>query len=89
MTLRQFDLLVKRFSVSIERQEFRVAKICSSIYNANGVKKKGSKQGFSPQDFLPKLEVGKMAKKQINAEGLLKKVEMLNMMFGGIDNRQN
>lgn len=67
----------------MDRQEFRVAKICASIYNANGVKNKGMKKGFSPQDFLPKQEVVN------NADGLLKKVEMLNKMFGGIDKRQN
>lgn len=81
--MRQFDLLVKRFSISIERQEFRVAKICASIYNANGVKRKGTKKGFLPKDFLPKPE------RVNNWKNQLQMVERLNKMFGGIDKRQN
>ena len=78
--MRQFDLLVKRFSISIDREEFRVAKICSSIYNANGVKIKGIKK-IGPEHFLPK--------KEIKSVDLLRKVETLNMMFGGLDKRKN
>ena len=80
LTFRQFDHLVKRFSISIDRKEFQVAKLCSSIYNANGVKKK-NKQAFSPDDFLPK--------KEIEPGKILQKVELLNRMFGGLDKRQN
>ncbi len=80
LTFRQFDHLVKRFSISIDRQEFRVAKLCSSIYNASGTKKL-DKTEFSPEDFLPK--------KEIEQGNLLKKVEALNRMFGGLDNRKN
>ena len=78
--MRQFDLLVKRFSISIDRKEYRVAKICSSIYNASGTKKR-NKKAFSPDDFLPKKEIVKV--------NLLKKVEALNIMFGGLDKRKN
>ena len=79
LTLREFDHLVKRFSISNDRREFQVAKICSSIYNASGTTKK-NKQLFSPDDFLPR--------KEIESSNILHKVELLNRMFGGLDNRK-
>lgn len=81
--MRQYDHLVKRFSVSEERKDFRIAKLGSIIYNANNVKRKGgSKKAWFPQDFLPK-------KEKSNWQDQLMLVEILNKAFGGLDKRKN
>jgi hypothetical protein len=51
LTLRKFDVLVKRFSVELERQDTRFAMICAAIYEQNRDKKKRPRP-YGVDDFL-------------------------------------
>ena len=79
MTLRKFHLLVKRLSVNYKVEEYRNASIRAAIYETS--RTSNTDRHWTPEDFLP----GK--KKEISSSDMLRKIENLNMMFGGIDNR--
>ena len=80
LTLLQFDALIKRHSLNMDRLDYRTARIESAIYNGHGIKKKGkSKHIWTPDVFL--------AKKPMTQGNMMKKVEQLNRLFGGKDIR--
>lgn len=91
MTLRKFDALVKRLNFNYKVEEIRVAKIQRAIFEAN--RKPGvnmvavRKTPYKLDEFLPEDFIEKSQEKSY--DHLLKKVEFLNMLFGGLDKRKN
>lgn len=78
--MREYDALLARAQVSIERADLRAGIIASTI--ANVFRGKGG--AFKPQDFMPSQE---KPQKKRSSQDLLQTVEMLNAAFGGKDDR--
>lgn len=80
ITLRQFNLLVGRYNISIERQYYQSALICAVLCNINRDPKKG--KTFSPADFMPTKE----AKKQ-SPQDMLSKIKLWQALFEAKEKR--
>lgn len=83
LTLAQFDALVKRKLLEKEWQDFRAGLICSTMVNL--LKDPKKRKRYTPEDFMPgkkKTNTGKNWRKQLAL------VEILNVAFGGKDERK-
>ena len=52
LTLKEFGLLVERYNAEVERQDFRVALVCSVLANIYRDDKRRA-EPFTPEDFMP------------------------------------
>ena len=86
LTPKEYSYLVKRFGQEQERYDRRAALVSSVIANVNRNTKK-RKRPYTVQDFMPR--AGKKKSKKMTNNELLKKVESLNVIFGGTDARAN
>ena len=80
MTPREFGLLADRHHEQTEREDARVALLCSVIANSNSGKK-GKR--YKPKDFMPQAR-----QKREDWQSQLRYVEMLNVAMGGKDKRK-
>lgn len=50
--MAEFDALCERRRIETREQSYQTALVCASLFNAHGVKKRGSKKSFTPADFM-------------------------------------
>jgi len=75
LTLAQLDGLLKRYQNEQERQDYRTAMICASLYNTAAFLKHD--KVCQPKDFMPQSSNRKQSPEEMTA-----KIKMINAILG-------
>jgi len=77
LTLKQYEALVKRYALDIERQDYHAGLICSVLANIYRDPKKRRKP-YTAQDFMPRKEKPKQ-----EPEEIMRKMKAITISLGG------
>lgn len=53
MTPRQFQLLAERSAELVKADDFRAGQVAAAVFNAGGMKRRGSRRPWRAADFFP------------------------------------
>jgi len=78
LTFKEYDALLKRHAITIERQDYRAGLICAVLANINRDPKRS--KTFTPQDFMP---AGRP--KQVKSQTPEEMFGLINLIYGAAD----